>query len=277
MNDIFLRFPGFRNKALTLSYDDGAVWDKKLVEIMDRHGLKGTFNLNSGRIAAEAGKGGFTGEEILSLYGPGGHEIAVHGVRHLSLAEVDPAIAADDVLSDRKAWEKLTGHPVRGMAYANGSYNDKVAEILRNCGIVYSRTTVSTERFDLPEDWLRLPATCHHNNPRLMELAKAFLETPEPSYYWARHPRLFYLWGHSFEFNNNGNWNVIEEFAAYMSGHDGVWYATNMEIYEYVQAYRNLVFGANDDFVCNPGAVDVYIDHYGKQYVIPAGKQVNFS
>jgi len=62
-----------------------------------------------------------------------------------------------------------------------------------------------------------------------------------------------------------------------MSGHDGVWYATNMEIYEYVQAYRNLVFGANDDFVCNPGAVDVYIDHYGKQYVIPAGKQVNFS
>ena len=29
-----------------------------------------------------------------------------------------------------------------------------------------------TDFEDLPADWLRLPATCHHKNPRLMELAK---------------------------------------------------------------------------------------------------------
>lgn len=48
MSYIFLRFPEFKDKTLTLSYDDGAIYDRKLIEIMNKYGLKGTFNLNSG-------------------------------------------------------------------------------------------------------------------------------------------------------------------------------------------------------------------------------------
>ncbi len=53
MSGIFMRFPGGRKKALTLSYDDGVEQDRRLMQIMDAHGLKGTFNLNSGEYAAE--------------------------------------------------------------------------------------------------------------------------------------------------------------------------------------------------------------------------------
>lgn len=56
MRYTMMRFPGFRRKALTLSYDDGVVNDRRLIEIMNKYGLKGTFNLNSG-LFSEDGKG----------------------------------------------------------------------------------------------------------------------------------------------------------------------------------------------------------------------------
>jgi len=271
----FLRYPGFRSKAVTLSYDDGVVYDRKLIEIMSKNGLKGTFNINSGLFAAQSGGRRLTAEEAIALYTSTGNEAAVHGYRHLSLAEVDPAMAANDVLFDRIQLEKMLGGPVRGMAYANGSYSDSVVDILRTCGIVYSRTTVSTEKFDLPNDWLRLPATCHHNNPRLMELARQFIEAPDGRYFWSQVPRLFYLWGHSYEFNDNDNWHIIEEFASYIGNRDDVWYATNMEIYDYVKAYEALQFAADGSFVYNPGIQDLYICYMGKEHIIPSGRVVS--
>jgi peptidoglycan/xylan/chitin deacetylase (PgdA/CDA1 family) len=195
-----LRFPDFKSKAVTLSYDDGVAQDKRLIAIMSKYGLKGTFNINGGMFGAEptVDKGRMTADEALKLYTESGNEVAVHGYKHLSLAEVDSAVAINDVIEDRKTLETLFGKVIKGMAYANGSYNDEVVQILKLCGISYSRTVVSTEKFDLPTDWLKLPATCHHNNPRLMELAKQFVEEEKESYYWRRKPRLFYLWGHSY-------------------------------------------------------------------------------
>ena len=42
-----MRFPGGKEKAVTLSYDDGYPTDIKLSEIITKSGLKCTFNLNS--------------------------------------------------------------------------------------------------------------------------------------------------------------------------------------------------------------------------------------
>ena len=52
----FLRFPEFKLKALTLSYDDGVVFDEKLISILDKYGLKCTFNINSGLFDLEGGE-----------------------------------------------------------------------------------------------------------------------------------------------------------------------------------------------------------------------------
>ena len=273
----FLLFPGFRNKAVTLSYDDGVAQDKRLIAIMQKYGLKGTFNVNGGLFGSTptADKGRMTEREAVELYTSSGNEVAIHGYLHLSLAEVDGAAAVNDVIEDRKKLEKLFGRVVKGMAYPNGSVSDGVVEILKNCGVQYSRTTVSTEKFDIPTDWLRLPATCHHANPKLMELAKQFAEGEESRYYWMRKPRLFYLWGHSYEFDGNtqyNNWERIEEFCKYIGGREDVWYATNGEIYAYVQAYDRLEFSADGNFVFNPSATDVYLDHYGREVVAKAGE-----
>ena len=97
-----------------------------------------------------------------------------------------------------------------------------------------------------------MPATCHHNDPQLMELAHKFVDMKTVR------PQLFYLWGHSYEFEGNDNWNVIEEFSEYMGGRDDIWYATNMEIYEYIDAYNKLVFSADAETIYNPTAKTVY-------------------
>ncbi len=277
MNQAYIRFPDFKNKAVTLSYDDGVRQDKRLISIMKKHGLKGTFNINGGMFSGSydgTEKGRMTVQEALELYIPSGMEVAVHGYNHLSLPLVDSALAVNDVVSDRKELERIFGGIINGMAYANGVYDDKSVEILRSCGIKYARTIVSTEKFSLPSDWLRLPATCHHNNPKLMELAKSFVEKTERSYWWANQAQLFYLWGHSFEFDNNDNWYVIEEFAEYIGGREEIWYATNGEIYNYLQACDRLEFSMDGKIVNNPSTIDVYLDLFGKKVIIPAGQTV---
>lgn len=267
--DQFLRFPGFKLKALTLSYDDGTIHDRRLVSIMKKYGIKGTFNLNS-NINFRPNPNKISLEEAYELFTDAGCELAVHGVEHLSLVEVAEPIMARDVLEDRVAMEKVAGHMIRGMAYANGSFNDKVVEVLRMCGIAYSRTTHSTEKFAMPEDWLRLDPTCHHDNPRLFDLLDEFLnyKADPKGYYWRYKPALFYVWGHSYEFNNKNNWERIEAFCEKAGGHDDIWYATNIEIYEYVEAYRALVFSADGTLVYNPTATEVYINYFGKEFTI---------
>ena len=96
MRYAFLCFPGFKYKAVTLSYDD-VIFDEKLVGILDEYGLKCTFNLNSGLFAEKEGGRMMTEEQAKKLFSDSVHEVAVHGVKHKSLAEFPAAIAAQDV------------------------------------------------------------------------------------------------------------------------------------------------------------------------------------
>ena len=185
-NNIMLRFPEGKPKALTLSYDDGVEQDIRLLSIMKQYGLKGTFNLNSGLYAPEDKVYApgtihrrMTKAKVTEVFRDSGMEVAVHGYTHPFLEEMPVERVTYEVLKDRLTLEEQFGGIIRGMAYPFGTYSDRVVEALRNCGIVYARTTVSTEKFLLPKDWLRMPATCHHNNPRLMELAEKFFHPGE--------------------------------------------------------------------------------------------------
>ncbi|MBO7292417.1 MAG: polysaccharide deacetylase family protein [Clostridia bacterium] len=278
MNKTYIRFPDFRRKALTLSYDDGMRQDKRLIAIMKQHGLKGTFNINGGVFGSQYDGqevGRMTKEEALALYIPSGMEVAVHGYKHLSLPFVDIAVANNDVCADRRELEKTFGCIIKGMAYANGTFNDEVVDLLKKNGIKYSRTVRSTERFDMPSDWMRLPTTCHHKNPRLMELARQFVTMGEHCNYWHNAPKMFYLWGHSYEFDNDDNWCVIEEFAEYVGNREDIWYATNGEIFDYLTACDRLEFSIDATLVHNPSGMDVWIDCFGKKCMIPAGQTVS--
>ena len=250
---ISMRFPEGRAKTLTFSYDDGVEQDMRLAELLEAHGMKGTFNLNSGNYAPEGHvhkttHRRMTEQQVTDFFSTRDHEIATHSFTHPHLESLPSASVCYEIIRDRETLEKQFGRIVRGHAYPYGTTANHVVEALRACGILYARTTVSTEKFDIPTDWLRLPATCHHKNPRLMELAKDFVERD-----FGFAPKMFYLWGHTYEFDNNNNWHVIEEFLDYMAGReDQIWYATNGEIFEYIEDYRRLRFSADCSIVYNP-------------------------
>lgn len=269
----FLRFPGFKRRALTLSYDDGVRSDERLIKILDQHGLKCTFNINSGLFSQNGEGRRMTLEQAVALYSGTAHEVAVHGVRHLSLASLGDAGVVREIIADRENLERLFGGIIEGMAYANGSCDERIAALVKSCGICYARTVVSTWRFDLPENWLLLPATCHHADSRLDELIDAFLAEQSGR----NCPRLFYLWGHSYEFDDHNNWEIIERFAEKMGGRDDIYYATNGEIYRYVKAYEALKASASGKRISNPTATDVYLDYFGKEVCIPAGQTVDLA
>jgi hypothetical protein len=120
-----------------------------------------------------------------------------------------------------------------------------------------------------------MPATCHYRNGKLMELTDAFLEELPPIHYIKRVPRLFYVWGHSYELREMDTYEVMEEFAKKVGGRDDIWYATNLEVYNYVQAFDSLVYSANKKSVYNPSALDVYLCWFGNDVLVPAGKTVD--
>ena len=136
-------------------------------------------------------------------------------------------------------------------------------------GIEYGRVVPSRPDYALPKDPLEWYPTCHHKNPDLMNIGQFFIEFQKKQYL-----KLMYVWGHSYEFDNDDNWNVIEDFCALMSGKEDIWYATNIEIYDYVEAYRSLVFSVNGSRVYNPTAITLYLEKAGVTYCVKPGESI---
>ena len=252
-------FPGGRAKALTLSYDDSVTQDRKLVEILNRYGIKCTFNLNAGLLKAgswwlrnKLKISKLNVEELADLYK--GHEVAVHSYTHPRLEQLPKERIIAEIYEDRKAIEEWFHYPVRGMAFPFGTYNNQVLEVLKDLGIEYSRTVRSHETFRLPENYLEWDPTCHHAHPKVMDLAKEFLNSDEK-----RGPHLFYLWGHSYEFDVDDNWQLIEEFCSTVANNPHIWYATNIEIIDYLEAVKGLKFSITGNSVYNPAGISVWI------------------
>lgn len=90
-----ISFPGGHKKAFTLSYDDGAAQDARLIKLMNKYGLKGTFNLNSGLLGQKSTllcrgtmveQNRFKRDRIRQIYQ--GHEIAAHSSHHPDLTAI---------------------------------------------------------------------------------------------------------------------------------------------------------------------------------------------
>ena len=252
-----MRFPEGKFKAVTFSYDDGVRQDERLIEIFDKYGVKGTFNINS-RIMGDADHvGRWSPEELKAKIIDRGHEVATHGATHRAPGKQRAIDVIRDTLDCRLGLEKMTGCIIRGMAYpdsgitgyAVGSANyDKIRECLSDLGIAYARTLLGdNDHFEVPRDFYAWMPSAHHDNPKIFDYINKFNSLSEKTYGLAGNmPRLFYIWGHSYEFDRNNNWDRIESICEQLGGKDDVWYATNIEICDYVKAYESLIYSADN-------------------------------
>lgn len=279
----FMRYPGGLCKAVTLSYDDGAPADVQLCDTLNRYGIKCTFNLVASRVESE---NGLTKEYIRSEILGKGHELATHGENHRGLDAARSIEGIQDVLNCRLYFEKEFGGIIRGMAFPDRTVNKKLFPIayeriksfLQELDIAYARTTGGdNDSFELPEDFHNWVPTAHHVNPKLMDYIDKFLNMNVNGLYISqRTPRLFYLWGHAFEFENNKNWDLLETICEKLSGKDDIYYATNIELYDYITAYRSLIYSADGRTIYNPTLKTLWFDRDGVLCTIESGETKTF-
>lgn len=227
------------HKFLTFSFDDGTVEDRRLIALFDRYGLRGTFNLNSGKfgVRREIVHEGIPvhhyvieQEEAKTLYQ--NHEVAAHTVHHPNLVKISREEVIHEVADDCRALEELTGQQTLGMAYPGAGlyYTQEVADIIReNTQIRYARGCKNHHTFKLPENLMLWEPTCHQNDSQLLELGRAFVQADA-----SEEDLLFYVWGHSFEFEKFKSWDLFERFCEIVAGKPDIEYVTNGEVARYL-------------------------------------------
>ncbi len=225
-----------KRKAITFSYDDGVTQDIRLIELLNKYGLKCTFNLNSellGRKGILIREGQRIShykvhpEDVKSVYE--GHEVAVHTLTHPNLTQLTDAEIIHQVEQDRLNLSELVGYDVIGMAYPCGGVNndDRTAKIIReNTGVKYCRTINCNNSFSLQNNLYRFnPSAFHLNFDNLMSLGQQFIDLD------AKTPQILYVWGHSYEMDYYPDyWIRLEEFFKLISNRSDIFYGTNKEV-----------------------------------------------
>lgn len=225
-----------KNKAITFSFDDGCLQDLRTIEILDKYGLKATFNLNSARLGLKSTleRNGrivdFNKVNPMDVRGTyKNHEVAVHSLTHECLPKLSDEAVIWQVEQDRKILSELVGYNVECMAYACGGENndDRVAKLIReHTGVKFARTITSSFSFDIGENYYRYnPSVYIIEEKELFELGEKFVNLKTDN------PQLFYVWGHTFEMDAEYiTWQRFEEFCKLVSNKEDIFYGTNGEV-----------------------------------------------
>ena len=257
----FAYYPGGVRRALTMSFDDGKLADIRLAELFKKYGIKATFHYNSANIGKESY---VTADDVRKIgeY----HEVSCHGQTHAFLDKIPASFAVKEILEDKQALEDITGELVRGLSYPYGTYTNEVLTLLPMLGIEYSRTFNNTNSCYLPDNFLEWNPTCHQSH----DIDKMWNKLMK----FNKHIRLLYIWGHSYEFDRDNTWERMENFCKMAGNNEEVWYATNIEIKDYITAMRGLVFSADQKIVFNPSAQTVWFGVDGEVMSIKGGETI---
>lgn len=217
------------HKAVTFSYDDGNEQDIRLAALFDRYNLKATFHVNTGLNRDNSTwKYGDIWVHLLNLaecpevYR--GHEVSVHGSTHQDLTALTPNALYEELSRDIDAITQIYGITPVGLSYPYGAWNESVLEQVSLLGLRYGRGTHSTHSFAPQENLLVFQPTCHHDDPEIFQLAKAFLESDSDT------PQIFYIWGHSYELDGKQHWDHMERLCSMLAGRPDIFYGTNREV-----------------------------------------------
>ncbi len=240
--DYFMEF----KKAITLSFDDGMIYDERMVELFNKYNLKCTFNLNAGLQAIEPyWQYPETDiklyrkpiDELIPLYE--GHEVAAHGYTHADLPNLSDEELYKELSMDVYTLEEKFGYKIEGFAYPCGNYDKRTLDILKELGIKYARTAKSSFETGIQENLLEFAPSWHipfhitssEHSLKLDEAVNRFLSSAPDK------PQVLCLWGHSFELEVNNSWDVFEDFLARISNKDDIFYGTNKDVFKYFKLY----------------------------------------
>lgn len=228
-------YPGGKAKAFNLTYDDGVLQDERLVSLLNRYGVRATFNLNSQLMQERFTWTHPTGMPVTRLspeaarriYDVGGHEVASHTLTHPCMQSLTDEELYRQLRDDKANLEALFGREVRGFAVPFDHYDDRIADCARRCGFAYTRTSDVTADFTPNTDPFRWKAGLFHLDPRLTDYVASFLNTQEEL-------AVCQIVGHSYDLDAENLWGTLELICAAVSARDDVWLCTNAELADFL-------------------------------------------
>lgn len=245
-------------KFFTISFDDGLEQDRRIITLMEKYGIKGTFNLCSGMFGKkgyvkrignigyrDVEKPGFPKccytehfaleeAEAVKLYSSPNVEVASHGTHHRNQDDLTETEAEEEITQDVRRLSELFGYQIQGHAfpYNSGSTNPAVIAALQKNGIRYARKISMSKKpkdFYLNRNKLILIPSCWQLDYFSETLLQKFLEMPV-----AERDLVFYMWGHGYELDfrtKRGNIEHLEHMFQMVSKAKNICCVTNAELY----------------------------------------------
>lgn len=265
------RYPDGKAKAFNITYDDGVTQDVRFVKLLNRYGVKGTFNLNS-----ELMKQGFvwthqcgmavkrlSADAVAELYN--GHEVASHTLTHPYMQELPETELLRQLGEDKKNLEEIFGRTVAGFAVPFDYYSERIARCAEKCGFEYARKSEFSLSYVPCTDWYHWKAGVYHIMPDLVPFVKGFLLTD-------RELAVCQIVGHAYDLDVLDLWDTMEKICAAVSRQEDVWLCTNLELVRYLKAMETAVI--TEHSIKNPSDMDLWFEIGGKATVLHPGEEI---
>ena len=250
---------------ITTSWDDGHPLDVRVAEMLTKHSLTGTFY-----VPEFSEYGTMTVANIRDL--ANSFEVGAHTVNHVVLTEATHQRASMEIAGSKLWVEDTTGLPCRLFCPPKGRFQGRHVELIREAGFLGFRTA-EWFSLDFPRQnaggLFQIPTTLQAHPHGVLSLAQNPIKRAALGNLWrfvvhggsAAWPDLarsflrsaltrggvFHLWGHSWELQESGQWQRLEEVLRSLSCFVGDAPAlTNAEICSCAHVTQNLSIDADE-------------------------------
>jgi hypothetical protein len=258
-------YPNGRKKAFNITYDDGIIQDIRFVEMLNKYGLKGTFNLNSELMKQEFEWTHESGlvvkrlpqDVVVELYK--GHEVASHTLTHPYMEN----LTEDEILyqmgQDKKNLEELFQREILGFALPFDYYSDLIADCAKKCGFSYARMSEERYSYAPPEEYFYWAAGAFHISSKFAEFVDGFFEADEEL-------ALCQIVGHSYDLDTENMWEQMETILKRVAEDEDVISMTNLELVQYLKAMRSAVI--SEDGIKNHSDMELWFEKDGEIFSV---------
>lgn len=200
-------------KIVSLSFDDGTIYDLRFIELLNKYKIRATLNLNSkldnfvwyfGDTPIERLKL----NEVVEKYD--GHEVCSHSLTHPYFSSLSKEEIIRQVKEDCENLSKIFNRDINAFAFPFHDQTEEHIRILKeNLNLNYIRYSYFEESY-LPKDRYHIPLNALYNDNDLYEKLEKFKNNDLDN-------SLFVIAGHSYEFEVRNEWDRIEDLLKYLS------------------------------------------------------------
>lgn len=242
---------------VSTSWDDGNMLDYKLVSLLEKYNLSGTFYPCKSTTR-------FDDRMIKDIFLK--YEVGAHTLTHSKLTEISINKAAEEIKKSKNWLEGIFEKEVNMFCYPYGLYDDQIKEAVEKVGFTGARTT-DNFRFDVGGDLFSIPVTLQvfpfpvfpsknhgykfmvYRNLEYFRNIKRLKLSPLSMVSWSKlatasfdyaeqHSGVWHIWGHSWEIERYNMWEDLETVFRYVANRPNCKYVNNSFLAAMIKPYQ---------------------------------------